>query len=636
MTNEAPYANSSSGTPFYIRGGTLPGNAKCYVERHADNELYDSLSQGKYCYVLTARQVGKSSLMIRVAARLESTGVTVAVLDLTGAGQNLSADQWYYGLLEKTGERLKLEDELEDYWVKHTALGPLARWMGSIRSVVLDRYPGKIVIFIDEVDQVRSLQFPTDEFFAGIREFHNRRQLDQDLNRLTFCLLGAARPSDLVKNPRLTPFTIAKRIDLTDFTESEAGPLAIGLSDKDTKADALIKRVLYWTGGHPYLTQALCQALADEGSVRGDEGVDRVCERLFLSSSGREKDDNLQWMSNRILDKDEDTAGLLTLYATVHRHKCPDDNGSPVSRLWHRNMSIGKDKSSLQEFLEITGLVHIVERCLRVRNRVYHRVFDRRWVDENMPQNELTKQLAAYRKKLSSVAAIAGLLFLVAAYAFFQSNRAKTARAAAEYQQREADRQRQRAVEALTEAEKRGAEAAHESMLRDQAEQLAKNNAWQANLMTWQMIMNDTNPLTYRAYLDILEPDRDKDFVEKANKRLREVLREVRQAAPGTQDEIAQMKGVIRGRVYDTETNKPIAGAQITARKQGVDWELTMFSNGRGEFMLAPMPQGSYVVTISAAGYAERKINDVQVSSDTINKIKPQLGGLSKKESNLS
>ena len=48
--------------------------------------------------------------------------------------------------------------------------------MGAIREVVLPRYSPRprVVIFIDEIDAVRSLPFSTDEFFAGIREFYNR------------------------------------------------------------------------------------------------------------------------------------------------------------------------------------------------------------------------------------------------------------------------------------------------------------------------------------------------------------------------------------------------------------------------------------------------------------------------------
>ena len=69
--------------------------------------------------MLTARQMGKSSLMVRAAARLREGGVRVVALELTAIGQNVTPEQWYGGLLRRLGQQLdpsgSLEDDLDRY-----------------------------------------------------------------------------------------------------------------------------------------------------------------------------------------------------------------------------------------------------------------------------------------------------------------------------------------------------------------------------------------------------------------------------------------------------------------------------------------------------------------------------------------
>src|SRR5258705_4271966 len=252
--------------------------------------------------------------MVRSAVRLREEGGAVAVLDLTAIGQNLTAEYWYSGLLDRIGEQLDIEDELEEFWLAHERLGPLQRGMLAIREVVLKKFSGRVVIFIDEIDAVRSLPFSTDEFFAAIRECYNRRTEDPQLNRLTFCLLGVATPSDLIRDTRTTPFNIGVRVELSDFTMEEAVPLAQGLFTDPQKGKQVIQRVLYWTGGHPYLTQRLCEAVSRTATPAD---VDRACNELFLSHRARERDDNLLFVRERMLRNEADLSGLLLLYRRV-------------------------------------------------------------------------------------------------------------------------------------------------------------------------------------------------------------------------------------------------------------------------------------------------------------------------------
>jgi WD40 repeat protein len=416
MTDNSSLITHHSSLPFYVTGGTLSRDALSYVVRQADHDLYESLLQGRFCYVLTSRQMGKSSLMVRTAARLREAGVGVVLLDLTAIGQNLTAEQWYSGLLAEMGQQLELDDELEEFWDAHPKLGPLQRWMQAIRQILLPRYPGHVTFFVDEIDAVRSLPFSTDEFFAAIREFYNRRTEDEGLRRLTFCLLGVAAPSDLVRDTRTTPFNIGERIELHDFTEAESMQLAQGLGCDAVLAATLLHRIIYWTGGHPYLTQRLCESLVAakrQSAGYKPQSVDRLCHELFLTHQAQERDDNLLFVRERMLRSEVDLAGLLTLYASVQaRKRVPDDVANPMNTV-----------------LRLSGITRVDDGLLRIRNRIYGAVFGREWVHENMPDAELRRQRVAYRRGLLRAAAIGALIIAaisgLALTAIRQRNRAE-------------------------------------------------------------------------------------------------------------------------------------------------------------------------------------------------------------------
>jgi hypothetical protein len=213
------------------------------------------------------------------------------------------------------------------------------------------------------------LPFSTDEFFAALREFYNRRAEDEELERLTFCLLGVAAPSDLILDTRTTPFNVGRRIELHDFTEAEAAPLAEGLRQAKDAGARLLSRIRYWTNGHPYLTQRLCQEVAEEARAATTDEVDRICAGLFLSHKALERDDNLLFVRERILRSETDLAGLLTLYQKVLAHKrVPDEATNPLFTV-----------------LRLSGVTRVENNFLEVRNQIYEQAFGLEWVKENMP-----------------------------------------------------------------------------------------------------------------------------------------------------------------------------------------------------------------------------------------------------------
>lgn len=126
----------------------------------------------------------------------------------------------YGGLLNHAARQLRLEDEMEDCWLKYGRSNPRMRLFIAFRDIGMEEYSASRVIFVEEVDAVRSLPFATDEFFAVMRECFNRRAENNGFQRLTFYLLSEAKPDDLISNARSTPLNIAQRIKTSDFEQN--------------------------------------------------------------------------------------------------------------------------------------------------------------------------------------------------------------------------------------------------------------------------------------------------------------------------------------------------------------------------------------------------------------------------------
>ena len=382
-------------TDFYVTGGTMSPDAESYVERPADEELFRAVERGEYCYVLTTRQMGKSSLMARTAQRLAADGVRSAQITLETireSGAAPSPDQFLYGIASRIHRALGLGTPLADWWRERDLLSATQRFHEFLTEFLLESCDVPIVVFIDEIDSTIGLPF-ADDFFATIRACYNGRASKPALKRLTFVLLGVATPAQLIADPTRTPFNIGTGIELTDFTPREAEPLTRGFPGSEAQKRALLDRVLYWTGGHPYLTQTLCRGLAASAS-RGidpaagpDATVDAEVERLFLRPEAAREEANLKFVRSRLTQGTRDLRAVLRTYRQVLAGERVED----------------KPASSIHASLKLAGVVRTdADGLLRPRNRIYERVFGLEWVKRELP-----------RDRWRTVAAAAAVLLIV-------------------------------------------------------------------------------------------------------------------------------------------------------------------------------------------------------------------------------
>lgn len=388
---------------FQFTGSLL--ETSVYLPRPADDELESLLFAGSYCNIIAPRQIGKTSLRVRVASRLERRGRRCVAIDLTSLGTVRKDEEWYFGFIYAIARSLG-QPSPWPFWKELAGVPFARRWADYLLSLA-EQFPNGLVIFVDEIEAVllsdtstsasaASLsaeeRFSRDDFFTAIRALFEGRNQDERCRRLTFCLVGVTTPSDLVVNKKVTPFNISRSLLLQDFTRGEIDALATPLSTLGANTSALLDAIFWWTDGHPYMTMRICASVARMGTIAAGQErqrVDQVVQREFLDHALQ--DPNLNYAARRFDDTRFEAGGVtltdkILLYDKVLANEFVED----------------QVEDNVQLELRLAGIIKAVYtdqgRGLRVRNRIFARALDREWLASKGDRREIATGVWSWTK----------------------------------------------------------------------------------------------------------------------------------------------------------------------------------------------------------------------------------------------
>jgi AAA-like domain/CHAT domain len=245
-------------------GGQVPLDSPFYIERPPNEQrCYEAIvKSGALIRIKAPRQMGKSSLMLRILDRATQQGYRSAWLNLQAAGEKSleNLDSLLKWLCSRISRKLGLKDRVEEYW--QGALGSNDKCTDYFELYILEELKLPFALGLDEVDQLFQYEAVASDFFGLLRSWHEESKFNPVWQNLRL-ILAHSKEVYIPLNINQSPFNVGLPIDLPPLNDAQVADLIqrhrLSLSSRETVS------IMDLTGGHPYLLRVALYYL-----VRGE------------------------------------------------------------------------------------------------------------------------------------------------------------------------------------------------------------------------------------------------------------------------------------------------------------------------------------------------------------------------------
>lgn len=253
---------------FTLPTGTVPVDCPLYVERESDAAAVREMDAAPgMVHIIGPRQVGKSSLLARLAARARRDPSGPLVVWMTLQDLELEDLASLKRLLVQLAAFMLAEagrDPAEAAGIASSPLTPKLACKNLVAREVLKRHPNGVLLALDEVDRVVGPGPCAKDLFAMLRSWHEAGKRDPDWARLRialcFCTEAHMTPEGLRESPLSN---VGLKCRLRDLLPDEVSRLV--QQHRLQPSAAPVDELMELLGGHPYLVRRTLYALEVEG-----------------------------------------------------------------------------------------------------------------------------------------------------------------------------------------------------------------------------------------------------------------------------------------------------------------------------------------------------------------------------------
>lgn len=252
--------------------GQIPLDSAFYVERSPnETRCYETIVKpGALIRIKAPRQMGKSSLMLRILDRATEQGYRSASLNLQLAEEQVlsSLDQLLHWLCCRITRKLNLADKVAQYW--QGAMGSNDKCTDYFELYLLPELDQPLALGLDEVDEVFKYPAIATDFFGLLRAWHEESKANPVWRKLRL-VITHSKEVYVPLNINQSPFNVGVPIELPPLNREQVEDLIRRHGLNWTAAE--VERLMAIVGGHPYLVRVALYQIA-----RGEITLERLLE----------------------------------------------------------------------------------------------------------------------------------------------------------------------------------------------------------------------------------------------------------------------------------------------------------------------------------------------------------------------
>ncbi len=294
-------------------GGSIRFDDPLYIKRPVDETIERNIqANGETIVIKAARQMGKSSMLIRYLAASKNHGKEIFYLDFQSFTDNELDD--YSVLLTQIAEamirslRLNVDADLD--------IQSQQDLTNFIEDHVFRTINKPLVFAFDEVDRVLGRDYQAD-FFSMFRLWHNRRAefMSEGWPDLDIALVIATEPNLLIDTADRSPFNVTPAIkpDYFEYSHISRVNQLFGSSLDSSQLQELFKLL----SGHPFLTRLAFYRLFGPEEYSLDQLIESAADEEGPFS------DHLRHLLMKV-----EQAGLVKTLKYILDHNTAPDNDS--------------------------------------------------------------------------------------------------------------------------------------------------------------------------------------------------------------------------------------------------------------------------------------------------------------------